>query len=859
MFLLRVLGSVALEGDRGPLAGRPVQPRRIALLALLASAPQHTMEREKLIALLWPDSDAEQGRHRLSESLYVLRRSLGDGALLSEGDRIRLDPAVVACDAVSFREALRAGELEAAVALYAGPYLDGFFLRDSVEFDPWVEGERRRLAEDYGRALETLAARASAQGDALGAVEHWGRLAGHDPYNSRYARGLMEALAAAGDRGNALNHFREHARVLRDELGAEPDPLLLAWCDAIRHGEAKPTGTAASAASRDPPADLRAASPPAPPVRAGAPPPRIAGAATGLGPVPSDATGPGGARRRTAWALGILAGLVVSGAAYRSLTQGPEAGLLPDLVVVPPFENRTGDPQLDELGLDAAVWVEEAVHQVEGVRLVPSAFARDYAAEVASAGSASPVRAVAERTRAGWVVAGVILERGDSLEFRADLIALSRPGKRQGVAEAGPREQANETLDRLARRLSGALAYEFDPWMGETEKGSQPLRSPPTIEAFREHRQGYEAYNRQDRAASFRHHMAAYTLDSTLVRALVAAAYMAGDFAKRDSLAREAAQRRHLLTRAGQLDLDVLLAHTAHDLAGGLRAMREAAALEGGGINSVLLGWFAMRLNLPGEALESTERYDPDLEWRRSEAWYYWRYRAEALHMLGRYDEELADVRRGRARYPDHGDLLHAEARALAALGRPDEALDRLHRYRARPQSHDSVSLLIGAELRAHGSPEAARAAFELAAEAAPGSLGEGAGPAEGLFRARALYGAERWAEAYEVARALLDATPDDLSALGMVGLTAARLGNVAEASAAQSRLSALARPDSPGEHLYLTAAISAVLGRPDEAMRSLYRAYGEGFPHTLRLHRDMDFECVRERADFRALVTPKG
>ena len=59
------------------------------------------------------------------------------------------------------------------------------------------------------------------------------------------------------------------------------------------------------------------------------------------------------------------------------------------------------------------------------------------------------------------------------------------------------------------------------------------------------------------------------------------------------------------------------------------------------------------------------ERYDPDLEWRQDEAWYYWRYRAEALHMLGRFDEELVEASAGRGRYPAKQDLLLAEARAL--------------------------------------------------------------------------------------------------------------------------------------------------------------------------------------------------
>jgi tetratricopeptide (TPR) repeat protein len=335
---------------------------------------------------------------------------------------------------------------------------------------------------------------------------------------------------------------------------------------------------------------------------------------------------------------------------------------------------------------------------------------------------------------------------------------------------------------------------------------------------------------------------------------------MAGDYQVKDSLARYANERRHLLSTTGRLDLDILLAHVANDLAGGLRSIRELARLEGAGFNSVLEARFAMRVNLPGAALAATDRYYPYLEWRRDEAHFYWLYRAEALHRLGDFDEELAETRRGRDMYPSRLDLLIPEVRALAALGRVEEVWNRVLQARALPNSHDSVALVAGTELRAHGYLDASRDIFHRAAEwlaAAP--PGEALDSKQRFYLARALYGAERWAEAQEVAKTLLAESPADPSVLAMVGLTGARLGDSVLASEVMGRLSGMSRRDAPGEHLYLMASLSAVLGRPDEAMRLLYQAYREGFPHGLRLHQDMDLESLREREDFRALGTPKG
>src|SRR5215470_19855092 len=67
-----------------------------ALLAYLALRPGHAHAREKLIALLWGDSAAEQARHSLSQTLFALRRALArcPSCLPAEGKAIALDARV---------------------------------------------------------------------------------------------------------------------------------------------------------------------------------------------------------------------------------------------------------------------------------------------------------------------------------------------------------------------------------------------------------------------------------------------------------------------------------------------------------------------------------------------------------------------------------------------------------------------------------------------------------------------------------------------------------------------------------------------------------------------------------------------
>jgi DNA-binding SARP family transcriptional activator/TolB-like protein len=224
MYRLRLFGGVFLEGPSGPVSGKAVQRRQLALLAMLSAGNDGGWSRDKLVGCLWPESDQEGARHRLSGSLYELRKALGDDVVLAAGESLRLNPGAVSTDVADFEAALEAGDLEEAADLYLGPFLDGFYLGGAREFDSWLESERQRLRLRYESAVEQLADGAETAEDYPRAVALWQKLSVSDHYNSRFVLRLMQAMAAAGDPANALQIAREHERLLRDELDMEPAP-----------------------------------------------------------------------------------------------------------------------------------------------------------------------------------------------------------------------------------------------------------------------------------------------------------------------------------------------------------------------------------------------------------------------------------------------------------------------------------------------------------------------------------------------------------------------------------------------------------------------------------------------------------
>lgn len=224
MLLLKSLGGLSVQLDGAPATGAAQQRKHLALLALLAAS--RGISRDKLVAYLWPESDTEHARNTLKQACHALRRDLHPELFLGTIE-LRLNPQVITSDIGELEDALDRGNLERAAESYAGPFLDGFHLAGAGDFERWVDETRIELARRVSAALESLASTAASAGDPQAAVRWWRRLASLDPLNARVTCGLMRSLAAAGDRAAAVQAARVHESLLREQLGAEPDPAVV--------------------------------------------------------------------------------------------------------------------------------------------------------------------------------------------------------------------------------------------------------------------------------------------------------------------------------------------------------------------------------------------------------------------------------------------------------------------------------------------------------------------------------------------------------------------------------------------------------------------------------------------------------
>jgi len=221
---LSVLGGLALRGGERALGPAATQPRRLALLAVLAAAGDRGVSRDRLMLLFWPDSDVDSARNALKQAVFALRRDLGAPGLVAGTTELHLNRAQIACDAWDFEAALNAGDDARAVGLYSGPFLDGVHIDDTPDLDQWADAERSKLARLRTDALNRLASFAERAGDHVNAARWWRLFVEQEPVAPHASLGLMRSLAAAGDRVGALAAFAAHENAMRRELDLPADP-----------------------------------------------------------------------------------------------------------------------------------------------------------------------------------------------------------------------------------------------------------------------------------------------------------------------------------------------------------------------------------------------------------------------------------------------------------------------------------------------------------------------------------------------------------------------------------------------------------------------------------------------------------
>ena len=801
MLRLRVFGSVAIERGGERIKEMAQQDKALALLVFVAAGGDRGVRRDRLAAYLWPESDAQRARGALSQTLYVLRKQLGEPELFTGTQTLWLNPDAIESDLWDFHEALDRGDLETAVGLYGGPFLDGFFVAGSVELEGWISEERASLARRVAGALESLARMASEQGDSTAAVAWWRRLAALDRGNARVVAALMADLAGAGDRAGALQAGRAHGEFMRAEYEAPPDPAVLALADEIR-------------------ADIDAAEQPnaseAPVISNVVPAPVVAhDTAIDVAP-PTTTTRRTAVARVAAFAALAVAIVVAFTVGSRRPPTQPEPALSERRVAVTPFENETGDTALAPIARVATEWVVQGLAQTQLLEVVGPGVRPGGVASLGTGSAVGP----------GLIVRGSYSRASDTLRLQAQVVEAATGRVTRAVGPvSGPLDEPLVAIEQLRQRLTGALATRVDRRLsGWSDAASQPT----SFEAYRALDEGLSAFFARDSSASDaragRLLLHAAALDSTFNLPLLWAVYAfqnAGDLVRRDSVLRVLDGRRGRLPPFDQALLDAQAAAARGDAFGNYQALRRVVAIAP---RSEWLYKAAVAASAGvhryAEADSLLDAVDPDAGWMR-EWGLYWNVRADVAYVLGRHDTELAALSRRTERYPVDRDHRRQQGRALAALGRDRELLALVDDAMASspPELEAEALFRIINAARVHGHSEVARAVAERAlrsnltvTDISPDSI-----LSRARYRVLVLEAVERWDDAAASARYLirLDSIAKQRDALPYLVLLQAALerGAVSDTAGLEARAlaEAAARSTSDGSNSWKSESPLAV------------------------------------------------
>lgn len=493
MLALRTFGAVYVsEADGSPKGGSAAQKRLLALLTVLAAAGEAAVSRDRILALLWADSDPERARHALTQTLYHARKALGcDDLFLINGGDIRLNRERLRADVDEFETKFRAGDYEGAMALYRGEFLDGFFLSGVAELEQWTSAQRLRLNELAIRACDQLAAAAETANDWTRAVDWRKRNVAIDPLSAVSTTKLMTALAAVGDRAGALTQARVYTTLVREQLDVDPDPIVVRLVEQLRSSPVEPVV---------------------------APPPAVVSSTTPSLPVAAQPP-----RRRTSFArklkisVATIAATMALVAAFNAGWHGgrttPSAAT-PQPVFVAPFRVTGADPSLSYLKegmvelLSARLADDSLVHSVDPGAVLAAWRNSRFAtlADVPRSGAMS----VAERLGASRVVVGSVVGGQSRLVLTATLLTNPSGELRAEASVEGPADSVTVLVDRLAVKLLAANA-------GEAER-LVPHATPP-LASLRAFLNGQAAYRRGDYAAAVPEYERALAADSTFALA----------------------------------------------------------------------------------------------------------------------------------------------------------------------------------------------------------------------------------------------------------------------------------------------------------------------------------------------------
>jgi adenylate cyclase len=658
-FVLRLFGGFCLVGEDGKSASLPDRARTLLAYLAVASSP---VPRQALAELLSAEGSEQEQRTTLRQAVYLVRKAVGDSAVLSAEPDLTLNNALVKVDVRLFQRSIALGDdrsLAEAVELYRGPFLYGE-RSPSPAFEEWLSARRNEFLEQALEALLKLSRSDEAANRNNSALAHARRALALDPLREDFHRQAMRALVAMGQRCNALRQYEVARQTLAEELGVVPERETEALREEIARGAERDLS---SRTAVDPPIcpgvveDFETADKGETATRHHAAPARLV---SRLG----TAIGGWRALARPELAAAMMSLLVLGGGIFwlaiarpapspplsLAAQNGLPAMAAPRLsIVVLPLVNLSGDPDQEYFADGITDDLTTDLSRIDGSFVIARHTAFAYR------GKGEDVREIGRDLGIRYVLTGSVRRAGEHVYINAELVNAATAEQVWVERFEGFRGDLPALHNEVTGRVAATLRLELAGAEGRRVERDHRPDLAAADDALRGWAILYSPYSREKWAEARRLFERAIAKDPDTVDALIGLAHVLLGYSNSPIDDRQQADAQ--LRRA--LDLDPNRAAT-HFVLGTLRRHQ-------------------------GHLPEAAEAYQTAIALDRNYARAYL-YLGLTLAHMGRAEEAIPLVHhaiRLNPRDPNIADHFFALGTAEALLDRPDEAIASLRRANA--------------------------------------------------------------------------------------------------------------------------------------------------------------------------------
>jgi DNA-binding SARP family transcriptional activator len=245
---LRILGTVSVskDGEEVPLEGA----KQRTVLAALLLAQRRVISDAQLSRLLWnwdqPATASAQIytyvsrlRRALHPQVEILRRRPGYLLTVHDGrfdyEEFDLLSRLGELEAAGGRHEAAARYFQSALGLWRGPALADVTEHLASSMAPVLDEARMAVREAFFAAQLALDRNVQVATELTGLVAEY-------PLRESLRAMLMTALYRTHRRADALTVYQQGRKILADELGVDPGPVLARTYQAVLTGDLAPTG-----------------------------------------------------------------------------------------------------------------------------------------------------------------------------------------------------------------------------------------------------------------------------------------------------------------------------------------------------------------------------------------------------------------------------------------------------------------------------------------------------------------------------------------------------------------------------------------------------------------------------------------